>query len=116
MSNNKKHNKANLRYSKSELTQAAKDTTSKKKKMTFMQWVKVTPVWYLVFGLISLGAVVYGCFHQDFFASDGETNRIMMLIVFFFLGVVLIYLGAKYIRDGEDLPENRLFKMFTTRK
>lgn len=114
MSNNKKKNKANLRYKD---TKPADTTeTGKKKKMTFMQWVKVTPVWYLVFGCISLGATFYGLFHPDFFASEGEVNRMISLTVFFALGIVMLYQGGKYIIADEDLPENKLFKMFSSKK
>lgn len=111
----KKKSKANLRYNKPNAAQSAKDS-GKKQKMTFMQWVKVTPIWYVVFGVISLGASIYGLFHPDFFASDGEANRLLTLAVFFVLGAILLYLGARYLKDGEDLPENKLLKIFTRTK
>lgn len=108
----KKKSKANLRYAKN----SKADSANKKEKLTFMQWVKVTPIWYVVFGVISLGASFYGLAHPDFFSSEGEANRMTTLAVLFVLGCILLYLGARYLKDGEDLPENRLIKMFSRKK
>lgn len=67
-------------------------------KKTFMQWVKVRPVWYVVFGVLCIFAAIYSIFKPTFFMGDGMFSYVVTVAVFFCLGFVLIWQGIKLLQ------------------
>lgn len=91
-------------------------TKGKGKRQTFMQWVTISPIWFLIIGVVCLGAGVYGILKPTMFASEGELSRVTNIILFFVLGAVMIYMGAKYIREGKtEAPRGALWDLFNQR-
>lgn len=64
-------------------------------RKTLMEWIKVSPIWYVVFGILLIAAGIYSIVKPDLFGKDGALDYAINVAMFFGLGGILIWYGLK---------------------
>lgn len=64
-------------------------------RKTLMEWIKVSPIWYVVFGILLIAAGIYSIVKPDLFGKDGVLDYAINVAMFFGLGGILIWYGLK---------------------